>query len=163
MQSVPASQNPLMLMSPRFAVGVGGSTSGGVCVGDAGVPGVVGFGVGEFDWLFCEIGLILGSSRTADGLSAFAQESANSCLISSCALMVRPPNGQIRKWSTVASFPQPSHLRGRDSGRMPYLRLAMSRHSSRPRHVPLILLGIAESQAPDFFPLLMVRSRDDGM
>ena len=122
-----------------------------------------GLGVGEFVWLFCEMGLILGSSRSAEDLSAFAQESANSCLISSCALMVRPPNGQLRRWSTVASFPQPSHLRGRDLGQMPYLRLAMSRHSSRPRHVPLISLGIAESQAPDFFPLLMVRSRDDGM
>ena len=154
-------------MSPRLALGVGGFGSGEgwgcVCVGVVGASGVAGFGVGEFDWLFREIGLILGSSRTADGLSAFAHESASSCFISSCALMVRPPNGQLRRWSTVASLPQPSHLRGRDSGRMPYLRLAMSRHSSRPRHVPLISLGMAESQAPDFFPLLMVRSADDGM
>ena len=34
MQSVPASQNPRMLMLPRLALGVGGSASGGdwVCV-----------------------------------------------------------------------------------------------------------------------------------
>ena len=54
-----------------------------VCGGVVGVPGVVGLGVGEFDWLFCEMGLILGSSRTAEGLSAFAHESANSCFTSS--------------------------------------------------------------------------------
>ena len=54
-------------MSPRLALGVGGFTSGvdwgGVCGGVVVVSGVVGLGVGEFGWLFCEIGLILGSSR----------------------------------------------------------------------------------------------------
>ena len=113
--------------------------------------------------VFCEIGLIRGSSQTLEGLRALAHSSASSCLISSCAPTVSPPYLQSSRCSTVASFPQPSHLVGRDSGRIPYRMEAMSRHSSRLRHVPLTWLGMVVNHAPVCFLRLMVRSREGGM
>ena len=128
MQSVPDSQKPRMLMSPRLPLGRTGPVGlrCGLGVG-SGVDWfvvlvvlvVVGLPEVEVLVLRCKKGFIRGSSRTQEGFRALAHISASSYLISSCAPMISPPNLQLNKCSTVPSLPQPSHLLGRDSGRMP--------------------------------------------
>ena len=59
------------------------------------------------------LGLINGSARTDEGLSAKAERVASSWFISSCRWMMRPPALHWDACSTEKVAPHPSHLDGR--------------------------------------------------